>query len=92
MSVVVSDWVIANEKSSTTRLLAVYWFSGKDPFELFNYSKAKKAKYRRILLNYGIDLYAKPTEEMRKLMEESNPSKLSDFEFKSVPKLSVVKP
>ena len=82
--------VIANEKS-TSRILAVSWFYGLDTFEKMDYSKATKEKYRKILLKYGIDLFSKPTEEMRKLFEESSPKNFSDFEFRSPPKLNVVK-
>lgn len=72
-------------------LLAACWFSGQDPLEKMGYSKTTNVRYRKILLKYGIDLFSKPTEEMRKLLEESHPRNFSDFDFRSSPKLKLVK-
>lgn len=81
--------ILKNERTPIA-MEALTWFSGNPPLRFYKLQRTKN-RYRDILLKYGIDLFKQPSEEMRTFFRESNPKKLSNFEFEKGAVLRVVK-
>ncbi|BBI99331.1 hypothetical protein FGKAn22_10240 [Ferrigenium kumadai] len=77
------------EKSSRLVIAALLWISGADPAE--HYSDRTKSKYRKKLLEYGIDIFNPPSAEMVRLWTESKPEKYSDYQFMTTAKPRLIK-
>jgi hypothetical protein len=81
--------LIRDNARSCYRITLALWFDGLDPFK--NVSQSARIRHRNVLLNYGVDIFEQPSQNMIDLWNESKSTNYSDFEFQSTPQLTVIK-